>query len=209
MTARTPTRRRGRPAAASREDVLAAATDRYLRGRRVDVQSVATELGLGRTTIYRWFGSRERLIGEVLARTGEALFAEARAGAGGRGAERILDTFDRYNRGLADAQALHSFVERERETAVRIMTSGSGVLQPRLVAMITTLIEDEVRAGDYEPPLDAATLAYAIVRLGEAFIYNEDATGMRDNADVLRKLQGAMLGVGATEGPGGARRTRK
>jgi hypothetical protein len=78
------------------------------------------------------------------------------------------------------------------------------VLQPRLVAMITTLIEDEVRAGDYEPPLDAATLAYAIVRLGEAFIYNEDATGMRDNADVLRKLQGAMLGVG-----GGARRTRK
>ena len=39
--------------------VLAAAMHRYLRGERIDVQAIATELGLGRTTIYRWFGSRE------------------------------------------------------------------------------------------------------------------------------------------------------
>jgi hypothetical protein len=40
--------RRGRPAAATREDVLEAAMHRYLRGRRVDVQAIANELGLGR-----------------------------------------------------------------------------------------------------------------------------------------------------------------
>jgi AcrR family transcriptional regulator len=43
-----------------------AAMYRYLRGRRVDVQAIAGELGLGRSTIYRWFGSREELIGEVV-----------------------------------------------------------------------------------------------------------------------------------------------
>jgi len=47
---------RGRPASASREDVLVLAARRYLRGRRVDVQAIAGELGLGRTMIYRWFG---------------------------------------------------------------------------------------------------------------------------------------------------------
>ena len=71
-------RKRGRPAAASQEDVIAAAMHLYLHGRRIDVQAIAAQLGLGRTTIYRWFGSREGLIGEVLVRAADA---HARAGA--------------------------------------------------------------------------------------------------------------------------------
>src|SRR6476619_8429100 len=56
-------RRPGRPAAATREQVLDAALYRYLRGRRVDIQAIAAELGLGRATVHRWFGTREALIG--------------------------------------------------------------------------------------------------------------------------------------------------
>ena len=187
--------RRGRPAAASREDVLDAATHRYLRGQRVDVQAIAAELGLGRTTIYRWFGTREELIGDVLVRVTEPLLQEARAGARGRGAAKILDTFDRFNRSLVDAPALRRFVERERDAAVRIITSGAGNVQPRNVAMITAVIEDEVRAGAYEPPVEPATLGYAIVRLGEAFIFNEAAAGMRGDVARLREVEAALLGV--------------
>jgi AcrR family transcriptional regulator len=76
---------RGRPPGASREDVLALAMRRYLHGRRVDVQAIAGELGLGRTTIYRWFGSRDELIGEVLVCAAEPLLEHARAGARGAG----------------------------------------------------------------------------------------------------------------------------
>src|SRR5437763_12495931 len=104
-------RPRGRPAAASREEVLAAAMRRYLRGRRIDVQAVAAKLGLGRATIYRWFGSREGLIGEVLVHAAEPLLTEARAGVRGHGAPALLEVFDRFNRGLADAPALRRFVE--------------------------------------------------------------------------------------------------
>jgi AcrR family transcriptional regulator len=57
------TSKRGRSAAASREDVIAAAMHRYLRGQRVDVQAIAAELKIGRATVYRWFGSREALLG--------------------------------------------------------------------------------------------------------------------------------------------------
>ena len=107
--------RRGRPPAASREDVLEAALARYLRGRRVDVQAIAAEVGLGRTTIYRWFGSREGLLGEAIVRAGEPLVDDARARAAGRGGAMLLDTFDRLNRSLAAAPALHWFVEQERD----------------------------------------------------------------------------------------------
>src|SRR5436189_4521893 len=108
-----PVRGPGRPAAASREDVLAAALHRYVRGRRVDVQAIAAELGLGRTTIYRWFGSRDDLLGAVLAAAVDPAVDEAKARARGTGARRLLDTFDRLNRSLADSAALRTFVERE------------------------------------------------------------------------------------------------
>jgi AcrR family transcriptional regulator len=188
--------RRGRPAAASREDVLAAATHRYLRGLRIDVQAIAAELGLGRTTVYRWFGSREGLIGEVLFRSAEPLLDDARAAARGRGGVALLDTFDRFNRSLASSRALRQFVERERDAALRIITSGAGNVQPRMVARITGLIETEVRAGAYRPPVEPATLGYAIVRLAEAFLFNDAAAGMRGEVDRLREVEAALLGVG-------------
>jgi AcrR family transcriptional regulator len=200
--------RRGRPAAASRDDVLEAATWRYLRGKRVDVLSISEELGLGRTTIYRWFGTREELIGEILPRVTKPLLDQARAEASGRGADKLVDTFDRFNRSLVAAPALRQFVERERDAAVRIITSGAGNVQRRNVEMITEVIEAEVRSGAYEPPVEPATLGYAIVRLAEAFIFNESATGMRDSVDRLREVEAALLGArGAAAARGGGHGT--
>src|ERR1700682_1538085 len=187
--------RRGRTAAASRDQVLALVMDRYLRGRRVDVQAIAAELGVGRTTIYRWFGSRDELIGEVLVRATEPLLKDARAAARGSGGPALLDTLDRFNRSLANAPALRRFVEHERDAALRVITSGAGNVQPRIVAMITELIEREVGAGAYEPPVEPATLGYAIVRLGEAFLYNDASAGMRGDVDRLREVEAALLGV--------------
>lgn len=46
--------------------VLALATQKFLDGERIDVQALAAETGVGRATLYRWFGDRERLVGQVL-----------------------------------------------------------------------------------------------------------------------------------------------
>lgn len=187
-------RPRGRPPAATPEDVLEAALHRFLHGRRVDVRAIAAELGLGRTTVYRWFGSRERLLGAVLVRAADPLFDEARAEARGRGAVALLDTFTRLNRRLAAAPALRAFLEQERD-ALRILTSSGGVVQPHVVRRVTALIEEEQAAGAYEPPVEPATLAYAIVRLAEAFLYNDAVAGIRGDVERLREVQAVLLGV--------------
>lgn len=187
--------RRGRPPAASRADVLDTAMRLYLHGERVDVQAIAAELGLGRSTIYRWFGSREGLVGEVLVRAVQPVIAESRASARGTGAEALLDAFDRINRSLAAAPALRAFLEHERD-ALRILTSSAGPVQPRMVELVTAMIEDEVAAGTFEPPVEPSTLGYAIVRLAEAFLYN-DADGLRGDVDRLREVEAALLGVRA------------
>jgi AcrR family transcriptional regulator len=189
-------RPRGRPAAATREEVIGAAMGQYVRGHRIDVQAIAVELGLGRATIYRWFGSREELIGEVLARRAVPLLKDARREAQGRGGAALLDTFDRFNRCLADAPPLRHFVEAERDAALRIITSGAGIVQPRIVSAIEELIDDEIRAGTYEPTVEPATLAYAIVKLAEAFLFSDGVAGIRGDVDRLREVEAALLGLG-------------
>src|SRR3954454_1869548 len=193
--ATTAARRPGRPAAATREQVLDAAVYRYLRGRRVDIQAIAAELGLGRATVHRWFGTREALIGEVIVLASAPVLEDARAKAVGKGGPALLETFDRFNRSLADAPALRQFVETEREAALRIITSRNGVVQPRMVAMISELIDEEVRAWAYEPPVEPSVLGYAIVRLAEAFLFNDAALGSRGDLDRLREVEAALLHV--------------
>jgi AcrR family transcriptional regulator len=175
--------------------VLDAAMYRYLRGRRIDLQAIAAKLGVGRPTIYRWFGSREELVGEVLVRAAEPLLETARSEARGRGGRALLDTFDRFNRSLADARALRQFVEQERDAAIRIICAGDGRVQPAIVDRIVALIEKEVEAGRYDPPLHPSTLGYAIVKIAEAFLFSDTVAGVRGDVDRLREVEAALLGV--------------
>src|ERR1700739_3567652 len=101
-----PAPRRGRPATASRDDVLRTARGQFLAGQRVDVTIVARELGLGRATIYRWFGSREHLLADVIATELESLVTRARRRVRQRGARGLLEVFDRVNRWLTHSTAL-------------------------------------------------------------------------------------------------------
>jgi AcrR family transcriptional regulator len=187
--------RLGRPAAASKEEALGLATDHYLDGRRVDVQAIARELGLARATMYRWFGTREVLVGEVIATRGEEQLALIRKGVGGNGAGALLETLYLGSRGTAASKGLRALLAQEQERGLRILTSSDGVVQPRIVAAYERLIDLEVQGGHFASPLDSGTLAYAVVRLGEAFIYNDAAVGIRGDVARLREVYAALLGI--------------
>jgi AcrR family transcriptional regulator len=197
MSAATESRspRRGRPATASRADVLAAARAQFMAGERVDLTIVARDLGLGRATNYRWFGSREQLISTVIANESEALITRHRREVRRRGVQGLLEVFDRINRSLARSTPLRRYVEQEGASALRLLTSSTGAVQRKGVDMITQMIEAEAAAGRYEPPADPETLAYAIVRLCEAFLYNDAAFGIRGDHERLREVEAALLGV--------------
>jgi AcrR family transcriptional regulator len=187
--------RRGRPASASPAQVLRAATEQYLGGERVDVTVVARRLGVSRATIYRWFGSRERLLGEAIAAELEQLIARKRAAVRRGGPEGLLDVFDAINRSLAHSEALRRLFEQEPGCALRVLTSSGGIVQQRAVVSVERLIADQVAAGRYDPPAAPATLAYAIVRLAEAFLYKDAEKGIRGDHERLREVEAALLGV--------------
>jgi AcrR family transcriptional regulator len=195
MMARVASGRPGRPAASTRQAALALATDRFLAGERVDVQAIARELGLARATMHRWFQTRESLLGELLATLAEARLTAIRSEVDGSGAPALLETFDRFNREVADTRGMRVLLAQEQERALRILTSSGGIVQPRVVACIESLIDTEVEAGHLVPPIPPGILAYAIVRLGEAFLYNDARAGIQGDTERLRQVEAALFGA--------------
>jgi len=191
----TVTRRPGRPAASTREAALALATKRFLACERVDVQAIARELGLARATMHRWFQTRDALLGELLATLAERRLSAVRAQVRGGGAAALLRTFDTFNRELVNTPGMRFLLSQEHERALRILTSSAGIAQPRVVAAVQALIDSEVDAGRYAPAVAPEALAYAIVRLGEAFLYNDAVAGIRGDVDRLREIEAALLGA--------------
>jgi AcrR family transcriptional regulator len=186
--------RPGRPAAATREAALALARRHYMAGERIDVQAIARELGLARATMHRWFRTRELLLGELLAELGEERLTVLRRRVPGNGAEALLESFDAFNRELAGTDGLRVLLAQESELALRLLTSTAGPVQPRMVAAVERLIEEEVREG-FRPAVEPGLLAYAIVRLAEAFLYNDAAAGVTGDTERLRQIEAALLGV--------------
>src|SRR5262245_43789899 len=93
-----------KPVRATPLDAFRLARKKWLAGERIDVGRIASELGVGRATLFRWVGTREALYGEVLS----ALFADevarARAAARGAGVDRFVDTMARLLRALVRAE---------------------------------------------------------------------------------------------------------
>ncbi len=193
--------RRGRPAAATPEAVKSLARERYLAGDRVELTLLAGRLGLGRATIHRWFGTRDQLLGEVVADALEELLERRRAEVRLPGAAGLLEVFDRVNQSLASSRAVQRLLESERAAALRLLTSGAGIVQPRAVAAVRRLIDAEVQTGRYRPPTDTETLAYAIVRLSEAFLHNDAAIGIRGEHQRLRHIEAVLLGIPSHSSP--------
>jgi AcrR family transcriptional regulator len=196
--ARLATGRPGRPAASTREAALELARKRFLACERVDVQAIARELGLARATMHRWFQTRELLLGEVLASLGEERLRAIRVEIGGSGPVALLRTFDRFNRELAATRGMRALFTQEQERALRILTSSAGVVEPRVVATVERLIDAEVKNGSFDAPTPPGVLAYAVVRLGEAFLYNDALAGIRGDTERLQQVLAALLGVRST-----------
>jgi Tetracyclin repressor-like, C-terminal domain len=136
-----------------------------------------------------------------VARQLELLVAHRRATMREHGARGLLEVFDRINRDLARSKPLRRLLQQEPSGGMRLLTSTGGVVQPRAVACVEELIVDEVRAGRYDPPADPGTLAYAVVRLAEAFLYNDASSDIRGDYRRLREVQAALLGVPRESGP--------
>ncbi|MFD3745656.1 QsdR family transcriptional regulator [Nocardia sp. NPDC058633] len=185
---------------APRSDVLDTAIGIFLRGERLELHAVATELGISRTTIYRRFGTREELLGAAIARQFEHMITAIDSRCTSRGAHRISEVFDRALRRLAADPALRTYLQNEAPAALRLVTQADGPVHRGSVALVERLIQRAQLHDGYRPPIDRTTLAFALVRLGESFLYSNAVADTEGDIDHLLRVQTALLGVAAPVG---------
>jgi hypothetical protein len=181
------------PAPATAADLRAAARRRFLRGERLRLEELAAELGVSRATAFRWGGNADQLAGQVIASLVDDTHRRASSEARGRGAARIVDSLARGMRYIAASEPYRAFLERDPQAALRIVASKEGPVQARTIALNEALIEEEVRRGALELPVDAHTMAYALVRVVESFLYADMIAGEKPDLAKAVEILKLML----------------
>lgn len=174
--------------------VFAAAADAHASGQRLDMKSLARQLGVSRATLYRQAGNREQLLEQVIWwRARRTLAEQVRATAGRSGVERIIAAVGGVLRRIEQDRSLRAFLESDPEAALRILTGSRGTVQRGMVAALENLIDLERGRGAFDADLDTPTLAYAIVRIAEGFLYADVVADRSPDTDRAITVIEALL----------------
>ena len=187
----------GPPAQPGPAELLALARRRFLACERFSLEELAAELGISRATAYRWAGNAEELVGRVVVGLVDDTFARSLVEARGRGARRIVDATARGMRYIATSKAYQAFVARDPQRALRIVASKEGPVQARTIAHHERLLREEVARGNLRLPVDPHTMAYALVRVAESFLYADLIAGEQPDLDKAVEIIKLLLGSGA------------
>ena len=152
--------------------IFAAAVDAFVSGQRLDMRSLARRIGVARATLYRRVGNREQLLDQVLWWRARRLLAEqVRASACLAGTERLTALIGGVLHAIGADRSLRVFLESDPETALRILTGTRSTVHAGMARALEKLIDLERGHGSFDASLDTPTLAYAIVRVSEGFLY--------------------------------------
>jgi AcrR family transcriptional regulator len=191
----------GRPGpkpSVDREQVIATARRRFLNMESIDMRSIASELGLGRSTLYRWFGDRDALLGEVIwILTRDALLA-AYDRAGGKGAQRLQNALESFNRGVASFEPLLHLLKTDPQRTVSILMEPGG-LQGRLIGALKELADHEKRAGAYKPLIETEHIAYLVVQTGMTYLFGTALIEQPPDVEQALAVAGRILHLEATD----------
>ena len=159
------------------------ARHRFIAGDRIDMSSLAAELGVDRTSLFRWVGNRDALLGEILWSLAVPTFDAADAATHAHGADRVEGALTRFVDDLITADYFRSWITREPSRALRILLGGATPVHRRFVAIVERLLEEEITAGRMSTPLPPHDLATVLVRVAESYAYADLIAGERPDAE--------------------------
>jgi AcrR family transcriptional regulator len=186
-------------------EIFARAVDEYLSGRRLDMRSLARRAGVGRATLYRRVGNRELLLDEVVWwRARRLLVEQVRATAGLAGVARITAVVGGMLAAVRADRPLRAFLESDPEGAMRILTGTRSTVHRGMAGALENLIELERGRGAFEAGLDTPTLAFAIVRICEGFLYADViADRAPDTRRAVTVIEALLVGLDLARSSGG------
>ena len=172
------------------KDALELARADFLDGERVDMQQLASRIGVSRVTIFRWIGTREQLLERVLEDLALRFVADARAGATGTGEDRVLDFVRRLMTTTVQIEPIRQFVAREPQLALRLLLAEQGAVHQRLADGLQDVLAD---AGLATNQSQLKSFVDVLVQVGTALEWATLAIGDEPQIDRTVEIGRALL----------------
>jgi AcrR family transcriptional regulator len=174
----------------------ALARDRLLGGERIDMQQLAAELAVDRSTLFRWVGSRDQLVSQILYELGQQTLARVLRTVrdkGLRGAQLVAEALGGFADELITAPFFRTYLRREPERALRLLTTNASFIQREMIGAVERLLDEQVDPAALSYPMPTHDLAYLVIRIGESFIYTDLITGAVPDSGKARTALLALM----------------
>jgi AcrR family transcriptional regulator len=184
-------------------DAFRQARRTFLAGDRVDMQALARTLTVDRATLYRWVGSREQLLAEILWSLIDPTITRLRnaychAGQPAEpGQSPAATVITGTVRAVIANPGMQRFIDREGDLALRLLTTRASDFEARLIDLIGDLVRAETAAGRLSASVPLEDLPYVLVRIMESYIYVGLITGEHPDPDRAARVISALLPAGA------------
>jgi AcrR family transcriptional regulator len=176
--------------------IVSAAARWIYEGRRLDMQGLADELGVSRVTLFRRVGSREELISQGLWRLTERMLeiaVERWEAERPEGELHTPGTIRHINAMVAGSAGLRRMLDDEPALTLRVLTDPRGRVQSGIVAFNEVLLRRDMEEFGLVPITEPSALAFALVRLGESFLYADVIAARKPDVETANRLQQAII----------------
>lgn len=171
--------------------VVDAACLQFEMCQRVDLVELAQICEVNRATLYRWFGSRDALLAEVLWRLSMRIVHSVIKGIPGTSLSGLMLSIQGYLKIVSTHKGQIHFVKNEPEVAARVLFTGENSIRNRLINILLVYLPRYRVFKEGDPQVK--TLAVAIVRLGETFLYGDRLGDNEPQLEEYFKIIGLLM----------------
>jgi AcrR family transcriptional regulator len=159
---------------------------------KTSVEDIATEAGLSRATIYRYFpGGRDELVRETVAWEVGRFFARLEAHVAD--APDLATTLEEGLHFGHRAIDEHALLQRILRTEPEALLEGLSQTVPLIETLMRAYIEDLLRAESLRPGLDLAEAADYLTNVFLSYLGSQGGWDLTDRAQVARLVQQQFL----------------
>lgn len=160
------------------------------------MQGLADELGVSRVTLFRHSGGREELLANALwVLTERMLTSATRRWEAERpaGALRTPGAGRYFNALVSQSPGLRRLLNDEPTLTMRLLTDPRGRVQTSVVGYVEAMLRLDMAESGLVPLIEPGALAYALVRLGESFLYADVLASRQPDVETANRLQQALI----------------
>jgi AcrR family transcriptional regulator len=167
----------------------------FLRGERLDMGGMSQQLGVNRATLYRWVGTRDRLLVEILWSLAERTLSDElkRVEAEDPANARVARLLSRFVRDCLSNPGMRQLQRDEGELAFRLLTLAQYGFHPRFVNLVHHILAEDAAAGRLQTTVPLEDLAYTAVRVVESYVHRAAITGEEPDAGRAARVLHALL----------------